>query len=195
MKLKSPSRAAATLLIGMALFVATTIFAQKLSAERAADATTTKLVCEMVIHYHISQGEINDETSKKLLKRYLKQMDPLKLYLLASDVESFQPNATKLDDLVKSGNVDFAYDVFKLYLDRLDQRMAVADKLIDANYDFSLDEEMVVDADLIHADQLLPDFSDTLLDGVGGSRIVVGQCGTRVRLLGTVGKPLNRHRA
>ncbi len=147
MKLKSPSRAATTLLIGMALFVATTIFAQKLAAERAADATTTKLVCEMVAQYHISQGEINDETSKKLLKRYLNQLDRQKLYLLASDVKAIQPNATKLDDLMKSGNVDFAYDVFKLYLQRLEERMAMADKLIDAEHDFSLDEEMVIDAD------------------------------------------------
>ncbi|MBT4865047.1 MAG: carboxy terminal-processing peptidase [Planctomycetaceae bacterium] len=147
MKLKSPSRAATTLLVGMALFVATTIFAQKLAAERAADATTTKLVCEMVAKYHISQGEINDETSKKLLKRYLKQLDRQKLYLLASDVKAIQTHATKLDDLMKSGNVDFAYDVFKLYLRRLEERMAMADKLIDADHDFSLDEEMVIDAD------------------------------------------------
>ncbi|MBT6485655.1 MAG: PDZ domain-containing protein, partial [Planctomycetaceae bacterium] len=131
----------------MALFVATTIFAQKLAAERAADATTTKLVCEMVAKYHISQGEINDETSKKLLKRYLKQLDRQKLYLLASDVKAIQTHATKLDDLMKSGNVDFAYDVFKLYLRRLEERMAMADKLIDADHDFSLDEEMVIDAD------------------------------------------------
>jgi carboxyl-terminal processing protease len=149
MKLKSPSRAATTLLVGMALFVATTIFAQKLAAERSADATTTKLVCEMVAKYHISQGKINDETSKKLLKRYLKQLDPQKLYLLASDVKSFQSHATKLDDLVKSGNVDFAYNVFNLYLRRLEERMTMADKLIDADHDFSLDEEMVIDADEI----------------------------------------------
>lgn len=147
MKLKSPSRAATTLLIGMALFVATTIFAQKLSAEKAADATTTKLVCEMVAQYHISQGEINDETSKKLLKRYLKQLDPQKLYLLESDVKALQPNATELDDFVKSGDVGFAYDVFNLYLKRLDERMAVAAKQIDADHDFSIDESMVIDAD------------------------------------------------
>ncbi len=149
MKLKSPSRAATTLLVGMALFVAATIFAQKLSAERSADETTTKLVCDMVAKYHISQGEINDETSRKLLKRYLKQLDPQKLYLLASDVESFQSHATKLDDLVKAGNVDFAYSVFNLYLRRLEERMTMADKLIDADHDFSLDEEMVIDADEI----------------------------------------------
>ena len=150
MSFKSPSRAATTLLIGTSLLVATTIFAQKLSAEKAADETTTKLVCEMLARFHISQSSIGDETSAKLLDRFVERLDPLssqKLYFLQSDIDDLSKYKSELDDLVKIGNVDFAYMAFNLHLKRLEKRIQVAHRLIDAKHDFTLDETMVLDVD------------------------------------------------
>lgn len=147
MTFQKPSRAASTLTLGMVLLVATTIFAQQLSIPDSADQTTAKLVAEMLTRYHISQPDINDDVSARLLKRYLKELDPQKLYFTQQDVDGFQEYTTRLDDQVKTGNVDFAYRAFDRFLERLDLRTDLAQKLVDQDHDFTADEDIVIDAD------------------------------------------------
>lgn len=149
MTFQKPSRAASTLTLGMVLLVATTIFAQQLSAPKSVDETTAKLVTEMLTRYHISQPEIDDEVSARLLKRYLRELDPQKLYFTQGDVEKFSQYRTQLDDALKAGNVDFAYRVFDRFLQRVKQRTDLAHKLIDQDHDFTVQEKMVTDADAL----------------------------------------------
>jgi carboxyl-terminal processing protease len=147
MKFKTPTRAAVTLTIGMLLLVAATIGAQNLTDDRSEDRTTARLVCDMITRYHISQGAIDDKASGKLLDHYIKQLDPQKLYFVKSDVTGLEKYRTQLDDLVKAGNVDFAYETFDLFSKRVDQRVELAQRLIDAEHDFTLDEQMSTDYD------------------------------------------------
>lgn len=147
MTFKNPSRAAVTLTIGMVLLLATTIFAQQLSGTRSEDSTTAKLVCEMVQRHHISDHRINDDTSKMLLERFLDELDHQKLYFMHSDVEELRKYERELDDLLKVGNVDFAYATYDVYQRRLDERIKLAQQLIDAEHDFTIDEQMIFDPD------------------------------------------------
>lgn len=148
MKLKAPSAAASTLTVLMAALVATTMFAQQLSTASADDQSTTRLVAQMVQQYHISQDEIDDTISAKLLDKYIRTLDPQKLYFFESDVEFYSKRyRTKLDDALKQGQVDFAYGVFEQFRKRLDEQMELAHKWIDAEHDFTVDEEMMSDAD------------------------------------------------
>lgn len=141
------TRTTGTIAIGIATLVATTIFAQQASAPGSVDQTTTRLVAEMISKFHISQKSIDDKTSQMLLKRFLKELDGSKLYFLQSDVDEFNRYRDQLDDLVKAGKTDFAREAFDVYRKRLDERVAVAHKLIDAPHDFTLDETMSTDHD------------------------------------------------
>src|SRR4051812_3430641 len=107
MKFKALSRASITLIGCVLLFLATTIFADQLSSSKSNDATTTRLVCDMIEKFHVNGGEINDRISEKLVKRYIEQLDPVKLYFLQSDVDEMGRHRHELDDLVKIGNIDF----------------------------------------------------------------------------------------
>ncbi len=147
MQLTPQSRATSVLTVGLLALVATTIFAQQLSSAAPADQDTAKLVAGMISKYHISQKPLDDKISAMLLQRFVKELDPQKLYFLQSDVDELGKYRDHLDDLLKQGRVDFGYEVFALYLKRLDERLAVAHKLIDAPHDFALDESMVVDGD------------------------------------------------
>lgn len=148
MRFSPPTRAASVLTGVVVLLVASTIGAQQLANPAGTlDSTTAKLVAEMVSKYHISQSQIDDKISQKLVKRLLKELDPQKQYFLQSDIAEFERYNTHLDDLIKQGNVDFARLVFDRYKQRLDERMTVAHKLIDAPHDFTLDESMSVDGD------------------------------------------------
>ena len=125
--------------------VATTIFAQQLGRPTAEDATTARLVCSMINRYHINHGEIDDSVSPRLLDRFIEMLDPQKVYFLKQDIDEFSRLRTQLDDLVKQGDVSFAYDVFDIYRRRFDSRIDHAHKLIDMEHDFTLDEELDTD--------------------------------------------------
>jgi len=132
------------------LLVASTIGAQQLANPAGSvDASTAKLVAEMVSKYHISQKQIDDRISQMLVKRLLKELDPQKQYFLEGDIAEFDKYRDHLDDLIKTGNVDFARLVFNRYLQRLDERIVVAHQQIDAQHDFTVDEFLNVDGDKI----------------------------------------------
>lgn len=145
MKLKSPSRTACSLALGSVLLVASTIFAQQLGAPSAEDSTTVKLVCNMVSRYHINKAAVNDEVSPRLLNRFIEMLDPQKLYFTAGDIEEFEASRLLLDDQLQEGNVSFAYNVFNRYIDRMDERITYAHKMVDVDHDFTVDEEMPTD--------------------------------------------------
>ena len=147
MKLYAPSRTVGVLTVGVVLLVATTMFAQQFGGTPPSEQTTVKLVAEMISKYHISQKPLDDRISAMVLQKFIKDLDSQKLYFLKSDIDSFARYRDQLDDLLKVGQINFAHEVFKLYLQRLDERMAVAHKLIDAPHDYSLDESMMVDGD------------------------------------------------
>ncbi len=149
MMLKTPSRTACTLCAGLMLLALITIAADLLAANHPSDETTTKLVCNMIQKFHISQRQIDDKISEKLLERFLKNLDSQKLYFVQTDIDSFSKYKTELDDLLKAGNTQFAYDIWDRFLQRFDQQIELAQKLIVAEHDFTIDESIEIDPDKI----------------------------------------------
>lgn len=147
MKLKCPSKAACTSVTVAVLLVATTIFAQQLGRPTAEDATTARLVCSMISRYHINHGEIDDSVAPRLFDRFIEMLDPQKVYFLKEDIDEFSRLKMQLDDLIKKGDVSFAYDVFDIYRRRFDSRIGHVHKLIDMEHDFTIDEELDTDSD------------------------------------------------
>ncbi len=149
MTLKVPSRTAYSLCAGLFLLAMVTMLADLLAANRPNDETTTKLVCQMMQKHHISQKPIDDAVSIKLLDRFLKTIDPQKLYFTQVDVNELSKFKTELDNQLKAGNTQFAYDVWDMFLQRLDRQLAYAQKLILDPHDFTIDESIELDADKV----------------------------------------------
>ena len=147
MKFLALSRPVGIVTVGVVLLVATTIFAQQFGGAQASEQATVKLVSEMISKYHITQKPLDDRISAMVLNKFIKDLDSQKLYFLKSDIDGFARYRDQLDDLLKVGQVNFAHEVFKIYLQRLDERMVVAHMMIDAPHNFALDESMMVDGD------------------------------------------------
>lgn len=141
---RTPARAACTFSLALIFLVATSLLAQHLTAPQQAQVA--KLVYEMIEATHISQKPIDDSVSAKLIDEYVKTLDPQKLYFLQEDIDRFNKYRTELDDLIKAGNVDFATMVFDVYLQRLNERIETAQKLIDQPQDFTVKEYLEIDA-------------------------------------------------
>ncbi|MFM9064803.1 MAG: hypothetical protein ACKOOI_17460, partial [Pirellula sp.] len=79
------------------------------SEQPADNRMIIRNVRNLVEEGHISQPKFNDELSKRGFALFLKQVDPLKTFLLQSDVDEFRAQETNLDDMLQKNNISFAY--------------------------------------------------------------------------------------
>ncbi len=100
----------------------------------------------LVEQAHILHPKFDDQVSAHGFEIFLKNIDPMKSYFLAADLEEFKPYEYKLDDLLKVSNIKFAYVAYKRYLERLEQVIPLVHQQIDAQHDFTVAETIVSDA-------------------------------------------------
>lgn len=125
----------------------TTICVKQLSSAEDLDRETAELVSQMVPRFHLNGGELNDEVGVKTLNGFIDRLDGNKLYFLQGDIAQFNQHATTVDDDLRAGTIDFAYDVFDTYQARIARQIEVAQQWIDTEHDFTVDETMVIKAD------------------------------------------------
>jgi carboxyl-terminal processing protease len=136
----------ALLAIGGGLLVITpTAPAEPMLGEN--DPLVIELVCSFLRQAHLSRPEIGDKISKRLFHRFLKGLDPNKLYFTQSDIDEFKKEETELDDMLLKGDVSFAYKVHRRLLARISERLKLVDELVKASHDFTVKEQMSTDAD------------------------------------------------
>lgn len=109
-------------------------------------STIVRTVRALVEREHISHPKFDDEMSYRGFDIFLRNVDPLKSYLLQSDVDEFMVYRDKLDDLIKVNDIRFAYVVYKRYLKRMEEVMPYIHQQIDADHDFTVEEFMTADA-------------------------------------------------
>jgi carboxyl-terminal processing protease len=97
---------------------------------------------------HFLRQPIDDAMARRWFDAFLEALDPMKVYFMRSDIDGFLVKRDSLDDLVKRGDVSFAYEVLARFLQRVDQRLPLIERLIDAPLDFTKDESIVVDRDV-----------------------------------------------
>ncbi|MFZ3022497.1 carboxy terminal-processing peptidase [Pseudomonas sp.] len=105
-------------------------------------------VVELLKRHHYNKPPLNDERSLKIYDSYLKLLDPSRSYFTAADIAEFDQWCTQFDDLLKSGDLDPGFIIYKRHLDRLKQRLdfvlAQLDDGVD-KLDFSIDESLQTD--------------------------------------------------
>lgn len=111
------------------------------------DRTLARTVAQLLPMQHVSGRKVDDQVSERALKLYLEMLDPLKVYFLQSDIDSFQKYKNYIDDMVRAGDIQLAYAIFNQFTKRVDQRVAVALELLDQDFDFNVDETITVEPD------------------------------------------------
>lgn len=94
---------------------------------------------------HFLKQPIDDAMSRRWFDASLAALDPTKVYFTQADIDGFAAKRDVLDDLVKRGDVTFAYEIMERFLQRVDQRLPAIERLIDAPHDFTVDESIVTD--------------------------------------------------
>lgn len=109
----------------------------------AEQATAAKLVYGVLSdsRYAYRPRALDDKLSAEMLDRYLESLDPGKLFFTAADIAKLDAYRTRLDDAIKSGEVAPAFEMFALYQQRVNTRVAHARGLLEKDiFDFEGDD-------------------------------------------------------
>ena len=115
----------------------------------ATDRQVTVAVTALLRKDHLTRHPLDDEISERWLTMFIKTLDPLKMYFVQADIDEFMVKRHLLDDMARRGDTSFAYVVFDRYLQRIGERAKLVEELLKSNEDFTRDEEMVTDPDVM----------------------------------------------
>jgi len=97
-------------------------------------------VADRLPHIHLNRDDFNDTIATNALMLFIDSLDYDHSFFLASDIAEFQLQATNLDDQVKSGMTDFAQTVFARFKERVTNRVAYVNQLLDKGFDLNQTE-------------------------------------------------------
>lgn len=123
--------------------------AQELGQPTVNNKFVAKLVTKLMQEDHLSNRPLDDQISQRAFDLFVKSLDPMKVYFAQSDIDEFSVWRTDLDDEMKRGDFTAAFAIFRRFLQRVDQRTETAAKMVDADHDFTIKEEMVTDSDML----------------------------------------------
>ncbi|MDI6775340.1 MAG: carboxy terminal-processing peptidase [Verrucomicrobiota bacterium] len=99
-----------------------------------------RILSERLPSEHLTGQPLDDTISKRAFEKYLAYLDPARIYFLESDVAMFGAHELTLDDELAEGDVAFAFDVFKVFVERVRNRAQRAAELLDRDMNLDADE-------------------------------------------------------
>jgi carboxyl-terminal processing protease len=129
--------------------VGSKVVADELAPPTRNERSVAKVVARMMKDEHLSGRGLDETISSRAFDQYIKTLDPMKLYFMQSDIDDFEPWRNKIGEQLNEGEYTIAMDIFKRYLQRVDERTELALELVEANHDFSIEEDMANDPDLM----------------------------------------------
>ena len=103
------------------------------------------IAIRVIDKYHYKKHRLDNEFSRGILERYIESLDPGKTFFLARDISDFNIYQDQLDDALKQARLEPAFNIFRVFRKRVDERVGYVLKLLEADLDFSIDEEYVFD--------------------------------------------------
>ncbi|MEZ0487723.1 carboxy terminal-processing peptidase [Fibrella aquatica] len=102
-------------------------------------------VTQLLTRYHYRKVRLSDSLSAVVWSNYLKEMDPSKVYFLASDVTSFEKYKNQIDDALVNGDLTAAFDMYNVFRKRFNERTAFVNQTLSKPFSFTADETYNVD--------------------------------------------------
>jgi carboxyl-terminal processing protease len=124
------------------------------------DRLVAQVVCGLLQRGHLSRPEMNEELSRKFFQRFIKDLDPGKLYFLQSDIDELKKSESELCSALLQGDLSFAYTVYERYVARLAERVKLVEELVKQPQDFTVKEYMDTDGDKLSYGNTAEDLKD-----------------------------------
>jgi carboxyl-terminal processing protease len=105
----------------------------------------SQLVSHILMRSHYQKKPINDSLSSDIFDLYINTLDYNRLYFLESDLKTLEAYRYMFDDYVLSGQIEEPYQVFNLYEKRAAERLEYVFKILETDFDFTIDEYLELD--------------------------------------------------
>ena len=96
---------------------------------------TSLSVLEQLRHNHYLQKSLDDGASSAILDKYLEMLDGARMFFLAGDIQAMERHRHGLDDALKQGDLQPAFEIFNLYQKRLAARFEFLLEVLEAGID------------------------------------------------------------
>lgn len=101
---------------------------------------TTMVINQALERFHYRKVALNDDFAGQIFDKYIDALDPNRSFFLSRDIDRFKRSVRRLDDDLARGNLDTAFEIFRLYRQRVDERVKFALNLLNEGFDFDRDE-------------------------------------------------------
>lgn len=96
---------------------------------------------------HFSPKQFDDNFSKSIFRKYLKELDGDKIVFLQSDINALKKYETFIDDEIKGADIKFFPAVEAIYTKRMNEVVAINKAVLSSPLDFTVQETYVVEND------------------------------------------------
>lgn len=104
--------------------------------QESQHAVSTKRISSSFLRSHYKEISLNDELSEKIFDRYIRSLDLNRSVFLASDIKKFSAEKDNFDEAIEMGDLDIAYQIYQLNMQRRIERYEYALTLLDKEFDF-----------------------------------------------------------
>lgn len=132
-----------TLSLCSAVYAAPASTAPPLLRPQPAQAMAAQGSFELLSRFHYSKVPLDDALSSRILDRYLKMLDPDRVYFLQSDIDTFNSVRTLLDDAIRQQNLNPPFAIYARFAERQRARLADTKALLAKGFNFDRNESYV----------------------------------------------------
>ncbi|MBY5268188.1 peptidase S41 [Spiribacter salinus] len=154
------------LALALAIGISSTAAADRLTPSEI-HPRASQVIGELLSRYHYRDESIDDALSEAVYDAYFEALDPDRYYFLEADIQAFRHRADQLDDELRAGELDTAFDIFARYRERVEDRSEHALDRLEKGLAF--DTEARLDLDRSDADWAA---SRSELDQIWDKRVI-----------------------
>ncbi|MGD8121273.1 carboxy terminal-processing peptidase [Vibrio sp. TRT 2004] len=111
----------------------------------AQHETASKRVTSRFTRSHYKHFSLNDQFSQAIFERYIEMLDYNRNIFTQADIDSFKKWTSGIDDQLKAGDNQIAFDVYNLSIKRRYERFKYALSILDQEMSFDNDETIELD--------------------------------------------------
>lgn len=111
------------------------------------DKMLIDLITYVLEKTHFEKKDFDDVFSVAVFDKFINDVDPLKRYFLASDIEEFKKYELQIDDQIKNKELDFFNLVHERLTQRIEESKSIYKEVLAKPFDYSKNESVTVDYD------------------------------------------------
>ena len=109
------------------------------------EAALSEIVLRLMEKEHLLRKKIDDEVSRAAFKTYVDRLDGGKMFLLEADRTALSKHADKIDDALRSGQLDIAHEGAKIFAQRVGMVEKIVADALSKPLDFTNEEHVEID--------------------------------------------------